>query len=73
MTQKTSLDALVQQNIKAMERGVITTARDRLQSVLDSGQYEERDYKPDHAVYAAAKAFCEVFERYAEDASEGES
>lgn len=63
--QRESVKRLIEQNIKGMEQGMVTTARDRLASVLDSGQYD-RDHSSDRAVYAAAKAFCEIYERYAE-------
>ena len=57
MNERDQIERLVQQQVEFAEREVVRAARATLARVLTTGQ-DERDYSPDKAVYAAARAFC---------------
>lgn len=59
--QQTAIDKLIEKHLRDIESGQVVVARQKLEGVLSDGPGES--CSPDYLVYAAAKAYCLVYER----------
>lgn len=58
--QQTIMDKLIAKHLQDIADGQIVVARQKLRGVLDGGPGDSSS--PDYMVYAAAKAFCMVYD-----------
>ena len=57
---------MIENNMREAERAMLNQARQRVRIAVDTGQ-RDNEGQPDDVVYAAAKAYCNIYELLLDD------